>query len=143
VKYAFIKENESQHAITRLCDALSVSTSGYYDWSHRLPSQQAQERQSLLKTIISIHTEVMENYGSPRMHKELVESGHEVSKGRVERVMRKHDIKAKRARRHKQTYEHRDVIVPVENILNREFSTPVPNKKWVQDITWQIQPRSA
>ena len=39
----------------------------------------------------------------------------------LKRLMRKHDIKAKRARRHKRTYEHRDVIAPVENILNREF----------------------
>ena len=79
MKYAFIKENESQHVITRLCNALSVSTSGYYDWLHRLPRKQAQERKALLKTIVSIYTEVMENYGSPRMHIELIESGHEVS----------------------------------------------------------------
>jgi len=76
----------------------------------------------------------MENYDSPRMHIELVERGHDVSKGRVERLMRKHDIKAKRARRHKRTYEHRDVVVPVENILNREFFTHKPNRKWVQVI---------
>ena len=136
MKYAFVKDNAPQHAITRLCDALSVSTSGYYDWLHRKPSQQAQERKALLNKIENIHAEVMENYGSPRIHIELVERGNEVSKGRVERVMHKYDIKAKRARRHKRTYEHRDVIAPVENILNREFFTPEPNKKWVQDITF-------
>ena len=78
----------------------------------------------------------MENYGSPRMHIELVEQDNKVSKGRVERLMRAYNIKAKRARRHKRTIEHREVIAPVDNILNREFSTTKPNKKWVQDITF-------
>jgi len=136
VKYAFIKEHDSQHAVVRLCDALSVSPSGYYDWLRRKPSKQVQERCELLNNITRIHAEVMENYGSPRMHIELVEQGHDVSKGRVERLMHQHRIKAKRSKRHKQTYEHRDVIAPVENILNREFSAHKPNKKWVQDITF-------
>ena len=136
MKYAFIKEHDSQHAVIRMCDAFSVSPSGYYDWLHRKPGKQAQERHDLLSKIVDIHNDVMENYGSPRMHVELVERGHNVSKGRVERLMRKHGIKAKRARRHKQTYEHRDVVAPVNNILNREFSTHKPNKKWVQDITF-------
>jgi putative transposase len=136
VKYAFIKEHESQYAVIRLCHALSVSPSGYYDWLHRPPSKQAQGRKALLSQIVSIHTEVMENYGSPRMHIELVERGHQVSKGRVARIMHKHGIKAKRSKRHKRTYEHREVIAPVENTLNREFFTHKPNKKWVQDITF-------
>ena len=136
MKYAFIKEHGTQYAVIRLCEALSVSPSGYYDWLHRKPSKQSQERRALLNKIVDIHADVMENYGSPRMHIELIERGYNASKGRVERLMRKHDIKAKRARRHKRTYEHRDVIAPVDNILNREFSTHTPNKKWVQDITF-------
>ena len=73
MKYAFIKEHDSQYAVIRLCDALSVSPSGYYDWLHRKPSKQAQERHDLLSEIVDIHTDVMENYGSPRMHIELIE----------------------------------------------------------------------
>jgi len=136
VRYAFIRAHITQHAVTRLCDVLNVSTSGYYDWFDRQPSRQEQERKTLLGKMIKIHHDVMENYGSPRMHIELVEQGNKVSRGRVERIMRAHNIKAKRARRHKRTIEHRDVIAPVDNILNREFSTTIPNNKWVQDITF-------
>lgn len=136
MRYAFIKDHISRYAITRLCDVLNVSTSGYYDWLDRQPSKQEQERKTLLIKIIKIHHEVMESYGSPRMHFELVEQGNNVSRGRVERIMRAHDIKAKRARRHKRTIEHKEDIAPVDNILNREFSTAKPNKKWVQDITF-------
>lgn len=136
MRYAFIKDHAAHYAVIRLCEVLNVSTSGYYDWRKRSPSKQEQERKVILGNIIKIHAEVMENYGSPRMHIELVEQGNHVSRGRVERIMRAHNIKAKRARRHRRTREQREVIAPVANILNRDFSAPKENKKWVQDITF-------
>jgi len=136
VKYAFIKDHECDYAIVRLCDVLNVSTSGYYDWLNRSPSQQAQERKTLLKQITLLHDEVKQRYGSPRMHVELVERGHHVSKGRVERIMKAHDIKAKRSRRHRRIIAHRTVVEPIDNVLNREFRAHMPNEKWVQDITF-------
>ena len=136
MKYAFIKDHENCYPTSRLCKALDVSPGGYYDWLKRKPSKQTLERQGLLRAIKAIDTEVMGNYGSPRMHFELVDRGHTVSEGRVQRVMQTNDIKAKRARRHKRTYEHRDVIAPVDNVLDRQFYAAEPNKKWVQDITF-------
>ena len=136
MKYAFIKDHECDYAIVRLCDVLNVSTSGYYDWLNRSPSQQAQERKTLLKQITLLHDEVKQRYGSPRMHVELVERGHHVSKGRVERIMKAHDIKAKRSRRHRRIIAHRTVVEPIDNVLNREFRAHMPNEKWVQDITF-------
>ena len=136
MKYAFIKNQADSYPIIRLCKALDVSPSGYYSWLDRKPGKQALERQALLSSIKAIDVEVMGNYGSPRMHVELVTCGHAVSQGRVERVMHKHDIKAKRARRHKRTYEHRDVIAPVDNVLDRQFCAEAPDKKWFQDITF-------
>ena len=131
MKYAFVKLNETAHAITRLCDALNVSTSGYYDWVKRPLSQQEQERRTLLTHITTIHHEVKQRYGSPRMHLELVDRGHTVSKGRVERIMHTYDIKASRSRRHKRTIAHRGVVAPVENILDRQFRARQPNTKCI------------
>ena len=136
MKYAFIQEHQSSHPIVRLCEVLKVSTSGYYNWLDRPLSRQAQERKKLLSHILAVHIKVKERYGSPRMHIELIENGHCVSKGRIERIMRTHDIKAKRSKRHKRIIAHRTVAAPVENILDRQFHTNLPNKKWVQDITF-------
>ena len=136
MKYAFIKEHTDHYPTSRLCKVLGVSPSGYYDWFNRKPSKQALEREGLLSLIKIIDAEVMSNYGSPRMHFELVDRGHAVSEGRVQRVMHTNDIKAKRARRHKRTYKHRDVIAPVDNVLDRQFCAKGPNEKWVQDITF-------
>ena len=35
VKYALIRRHEGQHAIALMCDLLSVSRSGYYEWRGR------------------------------------------------------------------------------------------------------------
>ena len=49
---AFIREHEQEFRIVVMCRVLGVSTSGYYGWCKRGPSQQAQRRAvlELLKT---------------------------------------------------------------------------------------------
>lgn len=83
-----------------------------------------------------IHIDVMKTYGSPRMHVELSELGYRVSRGRVERIMRKHGIQAQQTKRHKRTYQVREPQLAEPNILNREFAAGQANKKWVSDITF-------
>jgi len=136
VKCAFIKRHADVHAVTRLCEVLGVSRSGYYDWRKRKISQRGQENRSLVSRIRTIHSQVMETYGSPRMHAELVAQGQSVSLGRVERLMRENQIQAKQARRHKRTHQHREGQAPEENILDRQFYALEPNRKWVSDITF-------
>jgi putative transposase len=119
-----------------MCDVLGVSSSGFYDWRNRKISRRSQENQALMDQIRVIHSQVMETYGSPRMHAELLAQGQRVSLGRVERLMRENGIQAKQARRFKRTYQHREVQAPEENILDRQFYALEPNKKWVSDITF-------
>ena len=135
MKYAFIKQHADVHAVTRLCEILGVSSSGYYDWRNRKVGQRSRENQALVGQIKTIHSQVMETYGSPRMHAELTAQGQQVSLGRVERLMRENLIQAKQSRRHKRTYQHREGQAPEENILDRQFYALEPNRKWVSDIT--------
>ncbi|MBQ0712912.1 MAG: transposase [Porticoccus sp.] len=44
------------------------------------------DNQAVVKSIAEIHDETLQSYGSPRMHVELVEAGHDLSVGRVERL---------------------------------------------------------
>ena len=41
MKYAFIRAHSDEHAVTRLCDLLGVSTGGYYDWHNRPESNRS------------------------------------------------------------------------------------------------------
>jgi len=136
VKYAFIKRHRYTHTVSRICRLLGVSTSGFYDWLKRSPSQRAIEDKNYLRVIKSIHRDVMETYGSPRMHAELVAQGYEIGRGRVERLMSSNGIQAKQARRNKRVYKLRGAQVSVGNRLNREFYASAPNQKWVSDITF-------
>jgi putative transposase len=136
VKYAFIKEQASEHAVAHLCDALGVSSSGYYAWLGRTPSSREQTNAILLEKIKQIYLRHQGRYGSPRIHATLKQKGHLVSRGRVERLMHKNGIEAHRARRHKRTYQQRDQQKAMPNVLNRQFSASKPNEKWVSDITF-------
>ncbi|MET0069278.1 MAG: IS3 family transposase [Candidatus Thiodiazotropha sp.] len=136
MKYAFITENRQQHSIKRMCCVLGVSSSGYYDWRKRKPSVRMRENTNILKEIQRIHIEVMETYGSPRMHVELLDRGYRLSRGRVERIMSFHGIQAKQSKRHRRTYIHREGQQPEPNLLNRQFRAKRPNQKWVSDITF-------
>lgn len=75
-------------------------------------------------------------YGSPRIHAALLKQGEQVSRGRVERLMRQHNIVALRAKRHKRVYRQREQQLGADNILARNFKAEMPNEKWVSDITF-------
>ena len=136
MKYAFIQQHARRYPINKLCKALQVSRSGYYDWLIRTPSQRERDNQQLLGSIKALHTLHKQRYGSPRMHAALCQQGHVVSRGRVERVMHKHQIMAQRSKRHKRVYIQRTQQMASPNILSREFRASQPNRKWVSDITF-------
>ena len=55
MKYAFIRDNGRRFKLTRLCAALSVSRSGYYEWLGRPESRRAREDRQLLDHIRVLH----------------------------------------------------------------------------------------
>jgi putative transposase len=60
-----------------------------------------------------------------------------VSRGRVERVMRRHGIRAIMARpRRVRTTDSRHDLPIAPNLLNRNFSAAAPNRIWLTDITY-------
>lgn len=136
MKYAFIQQSQSQYPVIALCQALRVSRSGYYDWMARGLSQRDRNNSILLEKIRSLHQDNRQRYGSPRMHAALQRQGESVGVNRIARLMRAHDIKAKRSRRHRRIIMHRDPQLTSPNHLNREFEAHASNRKWVSDITF-------
>ena len=68
--------------------------------------------EALLVHIRAIRAEVQQEYGWPKMYKELVARGIRVSKERVRRMMKEHGIKARGKRQEKFCCHHGQQIRP-------------------------------
>jgi hypothetical protein len=55
VKYAFIQAHSKQYKVSRLCEVLAVSSSGYYDWRDRPESTRAKRNRQLVTKIQVFH----------------------------------------------------------------------------------------
>jgi hypothetical protein len=87
MKYQFIEDHRNTYPVQRMCAVLEVSSSGYYAWRDRAPSQRTQENRELAKHMQIIHDKARHTYGSPRIHAKLLKQGFQVSLGRVQRLM--------------------------------------------------------
>jgi len=137
LKYAFIAEHEEVFSIKRMCLVLDVSRSGYYAWQERSPSSRERANVVLLTEIRAAYQVSRKTYGSPRIHAYLQRKGIVCGRNRVARLMRVHHIVARKAsRRHLQTTQQHPGAKAAPNLLQRAFSAPEPNRKWVSDITY-------
>jgi putative transposase len=136
VKFAFIDAEKAQWPIGVQCDLFGVSRSGYYAWKRRPEAPRAAEDAELVIEIKAAYKTGRGGYGSPRVHRELRAKGRRVSRKRVERLMRKEGIVARKKRRFRKTTDsnHPDPIAP--NVLNRNFDSKLPNAAWVTDVTY-------
>jgi len=89
----------------------------------------------LIERIKAVHEESSGSYGSPRICRELRESGETCGENRVAKLMKAHKIKAERRyRRPKYRYSKPSLGVP--NRLGQDFDVTGPDRVWVTDITY-------
>jgi len=119
-----------------MCRVSEVSRSGYYDWLDRPESDRAKRHRYLTTKIKQAHIESRKIYGSPRIHRELVEQGEIVGKNTVAMLMRKGKIQSKVHKRFVVTTDSRHTKKPAKNILNGKFTADKRNEKWVSDVTF-------
>jgi putative transposase len=137
MRFRFIEDHRADYPVRVMCGALDVSPAGYYAWRSRLESPRSAANRDLLDDIARIHRDTRGRYGSPRIHVELQAQGRGVSRGRVERLMRRHGIRAIMARpRRVRTTDSRHDHPIAPNLLNRNFSAAAPNLVWLTDITY-------
>ncbi len=136
MRYAFIKTHREQHKVVRLCEVLEVSTSGYYEWLERPESQRAREERRLIAEIEKYHQASRKIYGSPRIYKDLREAGETCGENRVARLMRKHGIQSKMARKFVVTTDSKHTTAPASDRLKRQFQVSRPDTAWVCDTTF-------
>jgi transposase InsO family protein len=135
VKYAFVWRHRWQFSIARLCSALGVSRSGFYDWLNRPESRHASEDRDLLRAIRALHVQARQAYGAYKTWKVLNATGIVCGRHRVARLRRQNGIEALRQRRFRVMSEHHKFAPPAPNLLKQNFTVMAPNRVWAGDMT--------
>lgn len=123
------------YPITQLCEILALNRSSYYKWTHRQKSERELENEHLLHEIGFIYADHNGTYGYRRLLDEYnCIHGTQYNEKRFYRLTTIVGLKAV-IRRKRPAYQHSAPEVTAENILNREFTADMPNKKWLTDVT--------
>ena len=121
--------------IATMCRVLGVSCSGFYAWAQRCESAHAQQDRRLRVLIRASFEESERRYGSPRVHRDLIEQDIRVSRKRVVRLMQEDGLKARVRKRFKCTTQSDHGEPVADNVLDRDFTAAAPNQRWVGDTT--------
>lgn len=137
-RYQFMHEHRDAYPLTMLAKILEVSSSGYYAWIQRPPSERLRRREQLAEAVRSAYDDSHGIYGSRKVARELVERSVQACRNTVAGLMRQMSLESRAQRRRRYVVttdsDHPDPIAP--NRLDRDFTATAPNEKWVADITF-------
>ncbi len=133
VKYHIIYRHRKEYPVSVMCQLFGVSRSGYYDYVHRLDKPKADLELSRLIQAQQKHCR--QTYGYRRMCLWLEKQGIHHNPKTVLRVMKKYDLLAE-IRRPRKWVNMGQQVHKYENLLNRNFQSDAPNRKWVTDISY-------
>ena len=136
MRYATIERCQGTYPVTLMCRMLDVSRSGFYAWLKRPPSAQAERRAEMEVVVEDLYYQFECRYGAPRLTEELNAEGVRCSENFVAKLLKRLRLKALNGTGFRYTPEIESTTRVAENVLNRDFSAPAPDKKWVSDITY-------
>ena len=133
---SFIQANLGKYTVKQMCSALKFPRSTYYAALNHVPSKREQEYVAFSNEVLNVYNEFKKRYGAIKIHRELNERDIPCSVKRVQRHMKKLDIKSIVIKKYQ--YQKNQGIIPddKENILNRDFNADTVFKKLVTDITY-------
>lgn len=121
----------------RMCSALRVSRSGYYDWRSREPSERVLRRRRVERLVREIHEASYGIYGYRKVHRAILDQGLETCcADTVLSVMRDLGLQSRRVRKYVVTTDSDHDLPVADNLIDRDFSASGPNEKWLGDITY-------
>src|SRR4051812_13126539 len=136
MRFALIDRAKAEFPSHRLCRVLGVSQSGYFAWRGRPACRRQRDDMVLLAHVRSAFALSNSTYGSPRMTRELRDSGLTVGRRRIARLMRDNGLQARQKRRFKRTNgsQHARPIGP--KLLHQGLTPNPPHKKWGADLSY-------
>lgn len=136
MRFALVDQAKEEFPVHRLCGVLGVSQSGYFAWKDRPACRRQRDDMVLLAHVRSAFALSNGTYGSPRMTRELQDSGVAVGRRRTARLMSQNGLKARQKRRFKRTTDSHHGWPVAPNRLNQDFAATRPDEKWGADISY-------
>ncbi len=134
--FGFIEAEKASFPINRMCRVLGVSQSGFFAWQERPACRRQQQDMVYLAHIRTAFALSNGTYGSPRMHRDLVDEGHEIGRHRTARLMRENQLIARQKRRFKRTTDSEHAWPVAPNLVAQDFTADGPDRKWGADISY-------
>jgi putative transposase len=134
--FGFIEAEKASFPINRMCRVLGVSQSGFFAWQDRPACRRQQQDMVYLAHIRTAFALSNGTYGSPRMHRDLVDEGHEIGRHRTARLMRENQLIARQKRRFKRTTDSEHAWPVAPNLVAQDFTADGPDRKWGADISY-------
>lgn len=132
-KYEVIYRHRAAYPITVMCQFFGVSRSGYYSYVKR--KGQPEKDASLAHMLREEQERCRQTYGYRRMYLWLESQGIHRNPKTVLRVMKKYGILSE-IRRKRKWQNLGQQVHRYGNLLNRQFQSSAPNRKWVTDISY-------
>ena len=133
----YVDEHRGRFGVEPICRTLDVSASAYYERAGGRRSERAIEDERLLERIQELHASNYHAYGYRRMWKTLRRAGEQVSRCRVQRLMRSADIQgAKRRGKPWRTTRPDPQAGRRPDLVQRDFTASRPNELWVADLSY-------
>ncbi len=141
MKYAWVQTHCDSFPVALMCDVLAVSRSGYYASLERPLSPRAQRSVRIRAAVRSAHAESHGIYGSQKIAQALRSgmTSNRLARNTVARAMRELGLASRVSKAFTPTTTKADPSrQPAPNTLDRDFTAPAPNRKWVSDITYLL-----
>ncbi|WP_435825843.1 IS3 family transposase [Mycolicibacterium austroafricanum] len=138
--YVLIEAEKATYAITRMCELLEVSRSGFYKWRKTQaagPSLAAQRRAELDAKVAAFHKASDGVYGAPRILADLRDGGETVSRKTVAASLRRQGLAGISPRTFAPATTIVDLDAPVpKDLVKRRFDVGELDRVWTSDITY-------
>jgi putative transposase len=129
-------QQHTEFKVSRMCQLLEVSRSGYYEWRSRPPRAEVEAEQHVEAKVQHYFAQGRGTYGTRRIKYLLAQEGLQVSRRRIGRLLTQAGLRCKTRRRFKAPTAAGQAQAVAPNQLNREFTVKEPDTIYVGDITY-------
>ena len=133
-RFRFVHDHQAEYPVTRLCELVECSRSGFYAWRDRPLSERYLTDVDLAVEIFEIHDASQRTYGAPRVLGQLQHRNIAVGRKRVARIMAECGLVGVHGRK-KWRRGRSSSSAPGPDLIGRDFTAETSNQRWLADIT--------